>query len=570
MILKNNKRIDGCSDTVPIGTINPFLGSTAPYGYLLCQGQKVSKAIYKELYEICGDTFGQSTDTEFYLPDLRGQTIAGYKEGDITFGTLGGLIGSLTHLHSTGNHTLTAAESGLRDHQHGGLFLDGTEVGIGNGSSSGYSQGISSGNRGTRYITGQSTSAPASQPHNHGDTSSNSSLQPTIVLNWIVKAFQLMPNQSYVSSIKQNSDINTYSCNYINNNYISSTANTSLSGEIYLTGTHGISTFTADNKATGLLWCDENHSQLIVGSTLLSTTIRSSDDNLYHMNQAKNTSYKILDSYNYNNYAVSKTDNANKVILNARGGHNSYDGIMSYQTAGNEAWVFSTKNAVTSFMVVNGEDTAANISSERWLSLTPGLQVKQNCVSIGKLIPNDSAPTHRLYVAGSLCATGGISNDTDDSTTKCYGYFERTNELNFGGSGDNTNNVMYFSYRAKDSRPIIANFIFGGNSGTATLKAAAYNTGSLRELKENIEQADINALDIINNTLITKFNFKADETKEIRIGYIADDTHELLSGPNHDKMDLNNCVGVMMKAIQELSAENQELRSSLNKLMKNL
>ena len=51
MILKNNKRIDGCSDTVPIGTINPFLGSTAPYGYLICQGQKVSKTTYKELYE---------------------------------------------------------------------------------------------------------------------------------------------------------------------------------------------------------------------------------------------------------------------------------------------------------------------------------------------------------------------------------------------------------------------------------------------------------------------------------------------------------------------------------------
>jgi hypothetical protein len=359
---------------------------------------------------------------------------------------------------------------------------------------------------------------------------------------------------------------NSYSCDYINNHYISSTSNTSLSGNIFLTETYGISTLTADNKNTGLLWCDENHSQLIVGSSLLSTIIRSSDDNLYHMNQAKKTSYKILDSYNYNDYAASKTNNANKVILNARGGHDDYDGIMSYQTAGNEAWVFSTKNAVTSFMVVNGEDTVTNINNERWLSLTPGLQVKQNCVSIGKLIPNGSSPTHRLYVAGGLCATGGISNDTDDSTIKCYGYFERKNELNFGGSGDNDSNVMYFSYRAKDSRPIIANFIFGGNSGTATLKAAAYNTGSLRELKENIEPADINALDIINNTLITKFNFKADETKEIRIGYIADDTHELLSGPNHDKMDLNNCVGVMMKAIQELSEENKKLRNEIQNL----
>ena len=51
-----------------------------------------------------------------------------------------------------------------------------------------------------------------SQPHNHGDTSSTSSVQPTIVLNWIVKAFQLMPNQSYVeNSLESDSTINSLS-----------------------------------------------------------------------------------------------------------------------------------------------------------------------------------------------------------------------------------------------------------------------------------------------------------------------------------------------------------------------
>lgn len=204
MILKNGKRIDGCSDTVPIGTLNPYVGSTAPYGYLLCQGQLVSKTTYKELYEICGNTFGTATATEFYLPDLRGRTIVGYKEGDTNFGTLGGLVGSVTS--TTGNHTLTAAESGLPKHNHR-LNL-GADVGwttIPKTASASTTNGTDA-----IYDAGGTAAVSA---HNHGDVST---IQPSINLNWIVKAFMLMPNQSYVANATQESSVNTYSCDYIN------------------------------------------------------------------------------------------------------------------------------------------------------------------------------------------------------------------------------------------------------------------------------------------------------------------------------------------------------------------
>lgn len=99
---------------------------------------------------------------------------------------------------------------------------------------------------------------------------------------------------------------------------------------------------------------------------------------------------------------------SNIAQINFRPGHTNYDGVISYQTSGNEAMVFSTKNAVTSFMFVNGEDTITNISEARWQSLTPGLQIKNNRVAIGKQIANGVTPTYTLDVGGTIYASGTI------------------------------------------------------------------------------------------------------------------------------------------------------------------
>ena len=256
MILKNGKRIDGCSDTVPIGTVNPFLGTVAPFGYLLLQGQKVSKTTYPELYEICGTTFGPETSTEFTLPDLRGQTIAGYKEGDSVFGTLGGLIGNknisytpagtntgtavtlnaieLTHSGgAVGNHTLTTDE--IPSHNH---LYDTPRYYYGEPDGGGDVIGLNSGSTTYRFQR-NTTDAGGSGAHNHGFTQPSKHsftpttksitqptftgtqtelnvVQPTATLNWIVKAVMLIPNQSTVVNTDSDSTVNVYSCDYMN------------------------------------------------------------------------------------------------------------------------------------------------------------------------------------------------------------------------------------------------------------------------------------------------------------------------------------------------------------------
>ena len=192
MILKGGKRIDGCSDTLPIGTIQPYVGEVAPTGYLICEGQKVSKTTYNELYTLCGDKFGASTATEFYLPDLRGRTIAGYKEGDSIFGLLGNNIGEATH-------TLKLNE--LPEHKHG----LGSEGAIAYGGYRGYfstSGNIQTWAQNDRNVTVDYAGGNA--PHNN--------VQPTAVLNWIVKAYMVLPLSATVdNTLGSESTINALS-----------------------------------------------------------------------------------------------------------------------------------------------------------------------------------------------------------------------------------------------------------------------------------------------------------------------------------------------------------------------
>lgn len=106
--------------------------------------------------------------------------------------------------------------------------------------------------------------------------------------------------------------------------------------------------------------------------------------------------------------------------LNFRTGHSDYDGVISYQTSGNEAMLFTTKNAVTSFMFVNGEDTITNMAADRWTKVTPGLQIKNNCVAIGGLISNGTNPSYKLWVNGTGNFSGHLYANNGLTWTNAY------------------------------------------------------------------------------------------------------------------------------------------------------
>ena len=86
-----------------------------------------------------------------------------------------------------------------------------------------------------------------------------------------------------------------------------------------------------------------------------------------------------------------------------------------------------------------------------------------------------------------------------------------------------------------------------------TVTATVFNSTSSRKLKKNIKTFKKNALKIVNSISVKEFNFKRDKKKLYRVGFIADDTDIILAGKDKNIFDVNNTVGVLLKAVQELS-----------------
>lgn len=62
---------------VPVGTILSYGGTTAPDGFLICNGASISRAGYPALFAAIGTAFGTVDSNNFNIPDLRGRFVRG-------------------------------------------------------------------------------------------------------------------------------------------------------------------------------------------------------------------------------------------------------------------------------------------------------------------------------------------------------------------------------------------------------------------------------------------------------------------------------------------------------------
>ena len=152
--------------TVPTGALLDFAGSAAPEGFLICNGDAVSRDTYATLFATIGTTYGAGdTTTTFNLPDFRGRASVGAGLGSgLTSRALGAQLGEESHL-------LNISE--IPAHTHVVPRNDSTP-----GSIDTYGSTESGGNTpNTRPYDTLATGG--GQPHNN--------IQPSLVVNKIIK-----------------------------------------------------------------------------------------------------------------------------------------------------------------------------------------------------------------------------------------------------------------------------------------------------------------------------------------------------------------------------------------------
>ena len=95
----------------PVGSIQAYGGATAPWGWLLCQGQAISRTTYAELFGVIGTSFGAGDgSTTFNIPDLRGEFLRGAGTNSHSGQGSGGSVGQ--HQNATAVPDIYTAAAG--------------------------------------------------------------------------------------------------------------------------------------------------------------------------------------------------------------------------------------------------------------------------------------------------------------------------------------------------------------------------------------------------------------------------------------------------------------------------
>ncbi len=168
------------SYSVPVGAVIQFAGSTAPSGWLLCDGDTILRSEYPNLYNVINTTYGSTNTTDFILPDLRQRFPLGKKGASTPLGELGGqeYVTLDTTQVPSHNHLFR-----IRNNSNTGVVFLTAETALGDGALiSGFSM-IYYPNNVSSILTAIASNAITST----GGGQAHNNMPPYLVINYIIK-----------------------------------------------------------------------------------------------------------------------------------------------------------------------------------------------------------------------------------------------------------------------------------------------------------------------------------------------------------------------------------------------
>ena len=175
--------------------------------------------------------------------------------------------------------------------------------------------------------------------------------------------------------------------------------------------------------------------------------------------------------------------------------------------------------------------------------------------------PGGTGPQGPTGPQGAKGPTGATGPQGPTGTSASYN--QGLNQGDYPNLNSTTTGTTYAGYRFylpgnvyKGLNGSFGPCWFGFNFGWASnagLGGTYFFNSSSRSTKKDIEIFTKDATELIKSTEIVTWDLESGEHTQIEhIGFIAEDTPEELSTPDHNVMDTTNTLGVILKAIQEI------------------
>lgn len=212
--------------------------------------------------------------------------------------------------------------------------------------------------------------------------------------------------------------------------------------------------------------------------------------------------------------------------------------------------ILGSPNLITSNAVAKLNNTVVNMNSPQWLFSTMRLGSFNIDHTWGKV---NSGSGYSMLFGGDQPNGGGL--EIGEKSGQTYVQID----------GD---------YYGREGQYVCAYLGYSNQGGS--FYATNIYAASDRRLKENVKDATIDSLDIINKIKIKEYNFIADETKQKNVGVIAQELKEALpedlvsfyiqgkeTETDHLSVNDSKLVYLLIDAIQKQQKEIAELRKML-------